>query len=193
MGSSKIITGGSCTSVRAMETFCFMPVERLSQRRSGKSTSRRGKESLDAAAQRFPVHSVQMAEVFDHLSRGEPAVQRRRRGKKADVGANFLRARAECRTRPRARVPLAGLEDGGQRAQCGGLAGAVGAQQARTRGPAGSGSSRRPRRGSVPRLESRNCLLSLSASITVRAQSGPAYSPSTLMRMRFGRMPSSSA
>src|SRR5437879_10371881 len=34
VGSSKIITGGSFTSVRAMETRCFIPVERSSQRRS---------------------------------------------------------------------------------------------------------------------------------------------------------------
>src|SRR6266852_5043646 len=36
VGSSKIITGGSWTKVRAMEVFCFMPVESLSQRRSRK-------------------------------------------------------------------------------------------------------------------------------------------------------------
>src|SRR6266478_4396518 len=36
VGSSKIMTGGSWTRVRAMEVFCFMPVESLSQRRSRK-------------------------------------------------------------------------------------------------------------------------------------------------------------
>ena len=32
VGSSKIITCGSFTMVRAMETFCFWPLESLSQR-----------------------------------------------------------------------------------------------------------------------------------------------------------------
>src|ERR1039458_8048477 len=37
VGSSKIITGGSWTSVRAIDTFCFIPLESLSQRRSSNS------------------------------------------------------------------------------------------------------------------------------------------------------------
>src|SRR2546421_12705059 len=46
VGSSKIMTGGSWTRVRAMEVFCFMPVESLSQRRSRKAfMSRRLKMS----------------------------------------------------------------------------------------------------------------------------------------------------
>jgi len=46
VGSSKIMTGGSWTRVRAMEVFCFMPVESLSQRRSRNSfMSRRLKMS----------------------------------------------------------------------------------------------------------------------------------------------------
>src|SRR5258708_34089780 len=36
VGSSKMMTGGSWTRVRAIEVFCFMPVESLSQRRSRK-------------------------------------------------------------------------------------------------------------------------------------------------------------
>ena len=84
VGSSKIITEGSWTRVRAMETFCFIPVESLSQRRSRKSfISRRSKIVHDAAAQSGFIETVQAAEIFNHLLRGKAAVKRGGRGEKS--------------------------------------------------------------------------------------------------------------
>src|SRR2546426_848763 len=60
VGSSKIITGGSGTKVRAKETFCFIAVESFSQRRGASTLASSGAEqAVDLAG------LAAEADVFD--------------------------------------------------------------------------------------------------------------------------------
>ena len=109
VGSSKIMTEGSCTSVRAMETFCFIPVESLSQRRSRKSfiSSRVKIASMRRRRVAF-IEPVQAAEIFDHLLRGKPSVERGGRGKKSNLRRGLFAGLWRRHIRRRWRCPPVG-------------------------------------------------------------------------------------
>ena len=95
VGSSKIITGGSCTSVRAIEVFCFMPVDSLSHRRSRKeSMSSRAKISsmrrFSVASSR-PFRRPKYSTISWAVSRGYNAVA-------VDRNPTLARTRSGCST-----------------------------------------------------------------------------------------------
>src|SRR5579859_3153019 len=75
----------------------------------------------------FP-DAVQPAEIFDHLLGSEPRIERGGRREKAHVGADFLR-RLDHVVAAHNRRAVAGFQDRGQHAQCGGLACAIRAKQ----------------------------------------------------------------
>src|SRR5216683_1062213 len=75
------------------------------------------------------VETVEAAKIFDELLGGEAGVERGGGGKKADVGANFFGMLDNVVAADEGGA-VGGLQDGGEHAQGGGLAGAVGAEQA---------------------------------------------------------------
>ena len=95
VGSSKIITAGSCISVRAIEVFCFMPVESLSHRRSRKSfmssrpkiSSIRFSNVVESKPFSFPKYST----ISCAVSRGYSAVA-------VERNPQFARTRSGCST-----------------------------------------------------------------------------------------------
>ena len=89
VGSSKIITGGSWTTARAIATFCFMPVEKLSARRSANSSISSSRNScVDAPWPPPAVHAVERGEVGHVLARREPPVEADVGGQHADAPAH---------------------------------------------------------------------------------------------------------
>src|SRR5216684_2711890 len=75
------------------------------------------------------IKTVEAAEVFDELLGGEAGIKRGGGGKKADVGAHFLGMLDDVVAADEGGA-VGGFQDGGEHAQGGGFAGAVGAEQA---------------------------------------------------------------
>ena len=75
------------------------------------------------------VDAVEAAEIFDHFLGGEAGVKGGGGGKKADVGADFFGFLNDV-VAANDGGAVSGLEDGGEHAERGGLARAVGAEQA---------------------------------------------------------------
>ena len=94
VASSKISTGGSWTRARAIETFCFMPVDIFAP-----STSRisficsRVKMLFHPLAQQLRGQAVQPAEILDHFPGGHPVVDGRVGRDEADLLADQGRLR----------------------------------------------------------------------------------------------------
>jgi len=91
VGSSKIITEGSWTRVRAMETFCFMPVDKASQRRSRKSFISRRPKMASMRCRRMVYRARAAGQSIPPFLGREASVERGCSGKKSDRGAHFLR------------------------------------------------------------------------------------------------------
>ena len=90
VGSSKISTGGSLTSARAIDTFCFMPVLIFAPGTSRKSCIWSVvKSSSIRDAEHVGRDVVQPAVVLDHFPRGHAVVDAGVRGQKADVVAHL--------------------------------------------------------------------------------------------------------
>ncbi len=130
VASSKISTGGSWTRARAMETFCFMPVDILAPSRSRISSicSRWNSSSIRDRRDVFG-QAVQPAEVFDHLPGGHPVVDGRVGGHEADLPPHLRRLRDHVRPVDGGRA-AGGPQHGAEDPQGRRLAGAVGPQQA---------------------------------------------------------------
>src|SRR5712691_797690 len=75
------------------------------------------------------IKTVEAPEVFDELLGGEAGIKRGGGGKKADVGAHFLGMLDDVVAADEGGA-VGGFQDGGEHAQGGGFAGAVGAEQA---------------------------------------------------------------
>src|SRR5713101_4605126 len=75
------------------------------------------------------IKTVEAPEVFDELLGGEAGIKRGGGGKKADVGAHFLGMLDDVAAADEGGA-VGGFQDGGEHAQGGGFAGAVGAEQA---------------------------------------------------------------
>ena len=86
-------------------------------------------ELVHAALERPAVQAVQPPEVFDRFPRRQPAVERGGGGEEADAGADFFGLVVDVEAGDPGGA-VGGLEDGGEQAQRGGLAGAVRAQEA---------------------------------------------------------------
>ena len=105
VASSKISTGGSWTTARATDTFCFMPVDIFAP-----STSRmsfifsRSKSVSIRSAELVVGDAVQPAEVLDHLPAGHAVVDGRVGRHEADLPADLggLRDHVEAVDRGRA-------------------------------------------------------------------------------------------
>ena len=75
VGSSKIRTGGSWTIVRAIETFCFIPVDIFEPRMSRKSFIWSQSKIVSIRSRsRSRGQSVEPAEILDQLPGGHPVV-----------------------------------------------------------------------------------------------------------------------
>ena len=130
MASSKISTGGSWTMARAIDTFCFMPVDIFAP-----STSRMSfifsRSKSDSIRSRSGVrrNAVQPAEILDHLPGGHAVVNGRVGRHEADLAADLRRLGDHVEAVDPGRAagrPQHGAED----PQGGGLARPVGPQQA---------------------------------------------------------------
>src|SRR5216683_449243 len=75
------------------------------------------------------IKTVEAPEVFDELLGGEAGIKRGGGGKKADVGSHFLGMLDDVVAADEGGA-VGGFQDGGEHAQGGGFAGAVGAEQA---------------------------------------------------------------
>src|SRR6267378_3209436 len=73
--------------------------------------------------------AVEAAEVFNKFLGGEPAIEGGGGGEEADVGANFFGLLDDIVAADDGGA-IGGLEDGGEHAECGGFAGAIGAEEA---------------------------------------------------------------
>src|SRR5712692_7670624 len=83
---------------------------------------------VDALFQSSFVQTVEAAKVFDQLLSRETRIERGGGGKKADTGADFFGLLDDVVAANEGGA-VGGLEDGGQHAQGGGFAGAVGAEE----------------------------------------------------------------
>src|SRR5260370_20445695 len=83
---------------------------------------------IDALFQRGFVQTIEAAEVFDHFLSGEARVERGGSGKEADVGAHVFRPLHDIIAADDSRA-IGRLEDGGEHAESGGFAGAVGPEK----------------------------------------------------------------
>src|SRR5216683_367391 len=84
---------------------------------------------VEALFERGFVETVEAAEIFDEFLGGEAGVERGGGGKKADVGAHFFGMLDDVVAADEGGA-VGGFQDGGEHAQGGGFAGAVGAEQA---------------------------------------------------------------
>src|SRR5216684_10802 len=83
---------------------------------------------VDALFQSSFVQTVEAAKVFDQLLSRETRIERGGGGKEADIGADFFWLLDDIVAANESGA-VGGLEDGGQHAQGGGFAGAVGAEE----------------------------------------------------------------
>jgi len=88
-----------------------------------------GEDVVDAFFEDGLVKTVEAAEIFDHFLSAEARVEGSARGKKADVGTDFFRVFDDIVASNHSGA-VGGLENGGEHAEGGGFAGAVGAEQA---------------------------------------------------------------
>src|SRR6476646_697492 len=84
---------------------------------------------VDPFLKRGFLEAIEAAEVFDKFLGGGPGIDRRNGGEETDVGADFFGVLDDVVAADGGGA-VGGLEDGGEHAQRGGFAGAVGAEQA---------------------------------------------------------------
>ena len=137
VASSKISTGGSCTIARAIDTFCFMPVDIFGPEHVANLLHLEPLEQLlHPLAELLFVHAVEPAEVFDHFAGGHAVVNRRVGGDVADLVPHELGLRDAIEAADNRRA-AGRLEHRAENPQRGGFAGAVRSQQAVDLAPAG--------------------------------------------------------
>ena len=130
MASSKISTGGSWTTARATDTFCFIPVNIFTP-----STSRvsfifsRSKSRSIRSPSSSCGNAMQPAEITDHLPAGHAIVNGRIGREKADLPAD-LAGRRDTSKPPTVAQPLVGRKTVLRIPARRGLAGPVRSQQA---------------------------------------------------------------
>src|SRR6266850_23529 len=86
-------------------------------------------DAVDAFFQGDFVEAIEPAKVLDHFLRGEAGVEGRSSGEEADVGADLFRLLDDIVTADDGGA-VGRLEDGGEQAKRGGLASAVGTEEA---------------------------------------------------------------
>ena len=104
VGSSSRISSGSWTSVQASASFCFMPPDSRSARRSRNGVSCVISSSC-VAARLVVAHAVDLGEELDVLVDGQVAVEAEALRQVADALGDAARARAPDRARARAPSP----------------------------------------------------------------------------------------
>ncbi len=102
VGSSRIRIGGSCSMVRAMAVFCFMPVESLSVRDVGEAIHIEQRNQFCNALAQAVRASIpfRRPKKFENFARRQAGIQTHVARKKADLLANLAGLACQCRSRP---------------------------------------------------------------------------------------------